>query len=200
MKEIRIQALCKAYGGKQVLKGLNLTIPGGKTTAILAPSGFGKTTLLRCLMGLEKPDSGTIEGLDGVRISAVFQEDRLCGGFGAAANLRLCAPELTDAQVKEALEAFSLGGTEDKPVSAFSGGMKRRVALLRALLADYELLILDEPFHGLDEELREKIMEETCRRSRGKTVIMVTHDPYEAERMQAVQTVHLDRLEADAAL
>ena len=69
MKEIRIQALCKAYGGKQVLKGLNLTIPGGKTTAILAPSGFGKTTLLRCLMGLEKPDSGTIEGLDGVRRS-----------------------------------------------------------------------------------------------------------------------------------
>ena len=194
MKEIRIQALCKAYGGKQVLKGLNLTIPGGKTTAILAPSGFGKTTLLRCLMGLEKPDSGTIEGLDGVRISAVFQEDRLCGGFGAAANLRLCAPELTDAQVKKALEAFALGGTEDKPVSAFSGGMKRRVALARALLYDAPLLVLDEPFKGLDPETRALAIARVREQASMRPVLAVIHDEEECTLLNG-RIVHLNDLQ-----
>ena len=194
MKDLIIRDLCKTYNGKTVLDRLNLTIPAGKTTAILAPSGYGKTTLLRCLMGLETADSGTIEGLEGIRVSVVFQEDRLLEGFGAEANIRLCSPEASGEQVREGLRAFSLGDTEGKPVSAFSGGMKRRVSLLRALMAPYDLLLLDEPFHGLDEELREQIMEETNRRSHGKTVVLVTHDPYEAERMQAVQTVHLESL------
>lgn len=194
MKDLIIRDLCKTYNGKTVLDRLNLTIPAGKTTAILAPSGYGKTTLLRCLMGLETADSGTIEGLEGIRVSVVFQEDRLLEGFGAEANIRLCSPEASGEQVREGLRAFSLGDTEGKPASAFSGGMKRRVSLLRALMAPYDLLLLDEPFHGLDEELREQIMEETSRRSHGKTVVLVTHDPYEAERMQAVQTVHLESL------
>ena len=197
MKDLIIRDLCKTYNGKTVLDRLNLTIPAGKTTAILAPSGYGKTTLLRCLMGLETADSGTIEGLEGIRVSVVFQEDRLLEGFGAEANIRLCSPEASGEQVREGLRAFSLGDAEGKPVSAFSGGMKRRVSLLRALMAPYDLLLLDEPFHGLDEELREQIMEETSRRSHGKTVILVTHDPYEAERMQAVQMVHLESLEQE---
>ena len=81
MKDLIIRDLCKTYNGKTVLDRLNLTIPAGKTTAILAPSGYGKTTLLRCLMGLETADSGTIEGLEGIRVSVVFQEDRLLEGF-----------------------------------------------------------------------------------------------------------------------
>lgn len=195
MKDIEIRNLRKSYDGKPVLRGLNLTLPSGRVTAILAPSGYGKTTLLRCLLSLETPDGGTIDGLEGVRVSAVFQEDRLCEGFGPVANLRLVAPRLTDSEAMEALRAFHLEGSADQPVSAFSGGMKRRVALLRALLADYDLLLLDEPFHGLDEELREQIMEETARRSRGRTVVLVTHDPYEAECMEAAQVIHLDSLE-----
>lgn len=200
MTDIVIRDLCKEYNGKQVLDRLNLTLPSGVTTAILAPSGYGKTTLLRILMGLEKPDSGTLQGLENIRVSAVFQEDRLCEGFGAEANLRLCSPRASAEEIASSLAAFSLGDAGGKPVSAFSGGMKRRVSLLRALLADYDLLLLDEPFHGLDEELREQIMEETRLRSQGKTVVLVTHDPYEAERMHALQTVHLDRIAGGSAV
>ena len=183
MEAIVMEQLCKSYGDKRVLRDFSAVLVPGKTTSLMAPSGAGKTTLLRLLMGLEKPDRGRILGLEGLRLSAVFQEDRLCGGLSAGANLRLVNPRLERRAAEEALAAVGLGGLGDQRTAEFSGGMRRRVAILRALLAEYDLLLMDEPFRGLDEETRALVMEDTRRRTAGRTVLLVTHDPAEARFM-----------------
>ncbi len=191
MKDIVVSHVEKRYGEKIVLHDLNLVLPAQRTTAVLAPSGFGKTTLMRLILGLEEPDAGSIQNVPAC--AAVFQEDRLCGDFGALANIRLGAPGCPKSGILKALDEFGLHGTAGKPVSSFSGGMRRRVSLLRALLSSAPALILDEPFHGLDAELRDTVIDLTRQRCDGRSVILVTHDPYEAERMGAA-VVHLDRL------
>ncbi len=168
-------------------------IPEGKTTAVLAPSGAGKTTLLRILTGLEKPDSGSVQGLEGKKISMVFQEDRLLLHASAVRNILLTAPQLTAAECRELLTEMGIAerDQEKEPVLNFSGGMKRRVAIARALAADGNLLLLDEPFRGLDPETKEKVMECCLRRSSGKTVILVTHDESETAAMRADRIIRL---------
>ena len=95
MRDIEIKGLCKAFDGKQVLRDFSAVLPAGQVTGLMAPSGAGKTTLLRILMGLETPDRGTITGLEGLRLSAVFQEDRLCENLNPVSNLRLVTPALS---------------------------------------------------------------------------------------------------------
>ena len=154
---------------------------------MMAPSGAGKTTLLRILAGLEKVDSGQIEGLEGLRISMVFQEDRLCENLSASANIRLVRgkkPWGRDKKLEAKIsKAVGLGGCEDQPVREFSGGMRQRTALLRALYSEWDVLFLDEPFKGLDEETKELVIEYTKKQCFGKTVIFVTHDRSEAGKM-----------------
>ena len=194
MQDIVIQNLCKAYGPKQVLRDFSCTLPAGKVTGLMAPSGAGKTTLLRILMGFEAADSGSIHGLDDLRLSAVFQEDRLCENLTSISNLRLVAPALTVADAAAALQGVDLADCLAQPVRELSGGMRRRVAILRALLADYDLLFLDEPFKGLDEETKAHVMADTRRRCAGRTVLLVTHDADELTAMGAAQKITLDPL------
>lgn len=173
---IRIEKLCKSYDGKPVLEGLSLHLEKGQRYALMGASGSGKTTLLNLLMALETPDSGLIRMEPGLRISAVFQENRLLEMMTAEANIRLVAPEAGE-KARELL--LSLGIEPDslpQPVKTFSGGMKRRVAIARALLADYDLLLLDEPYKGLDEDTRQQVIDTVKRMTEGKTVLMVTHD------------------------
>ena len=154
---VTVRDLTKSYGDSLVLDHVSLNLESGCPCCLMAPSGAGKTTLFRILMGLETADSGTIEGLEGRSFSAVFQEDRLLEGYTVLQNIRFVtgrgypAHELT-AIIKHLLPEDSL----KKPVSEFSGGMKRRLSLLRALLVPFDLLILDEPFNGLDSENRKK--------------------------------------------
>ena len=89
--DIVIRNLCKSFAGKPVLRDFSAVLPVGQVTGLMAPSGAGKTTLLRILMGLERPDGGTIDGLAGLRLSAVFQEDRLCESFSPIENVAMCA-------------------------------------------------------------------------------------------------------------
>ena len=185
MADIIIQGLCKRYGDRAVLDGFCLTLPSGRITCLMAPSGAGKTTLLRLLAGLEAPDAGTISGLEGLRIGMVFQEDRLLSWLDAVENLRLTAPERSRKSLSEALRRFGLADIEGQPVRELSGGMQRRVALLRALLAPADLLLLDEPFNGLDESTRATIAREALRLIDGRTTLLVTHDPDEAALMGA---------------
>ena len=157
----------------------------------MAPSGAGKTTLLRILMGLEQADGGTVGGLEGLRLSAVFQEDRLCERLDPVANIRLVNPGLSRETVLRALEGVGLDGCAGQKAEELSGGMRRRVAILRALLAPYDLLLLDEPFRGLDRKTKALVMEDTRRRCEGRTVLLVTHDPTELSPMEAETCLHL---------
>ena len=172
--------LCKGFDGRPVIEHFSARLEPGKAYCVMGPSGCGKTTLLYLLMGLVKPDAGKVIRDRDLRFSAVFQEDRLLEQMNAVSNVALVsrAPrDQIEAMLKElGLEKQSLG----QPVSTFSGGMKRRVALCRALLAEYDVLFLDEPYKGLDEATRERAMAVTARASRGKTMLLVTHDPRES--------------------
>lgn len=185
--DITINNLYKSFDHKPVLKELNLIIREGRVNCIMGSSGIGKTTLMNILMGLIKPDSGEIKGLEDKRFVAVFQEDRLIEHWDAVRNVLLtCDSTVTEAEVCEAFHEVGLTDYKNKPVKDLSGGMRRRVAIIRALLADSNLIILDEPFKGLDEALKIQVMDYTKKKTAGKTVILVTHVPDEAQALNAL--------------
>ena len=181
--ELHIKNLCKSFDGRPVLENVSFTAGPG-VTCVMAPSGAGKTTLLRILLGLERPDSGSVP--EGVRWSAVFQEDRLLEHLDAMGNLRFVLGAALDEPAADALLAeLGLGDTAGKPVREFSGGMKRRLALARALLAPSDALALDEPFTGLDGENRERAIACIRRAAREKPVLLVTHEEADATGLAA---------------
>ena len=144
----------------------------------MGASGCGKTTFAMMLLGLVKPDSGTIEGLENKRLSAVFQEDRLVEHLSAIANIILVlTKDVCDADIAKQLATVELEGELiRKSVSQLSGGEKRRVAIVRAVMAESDFVCLDEPFKGLDIETKEKVMEYVKKQVEGKTVLLITHD------------------------
>ena len=184
MSDIVLKEITKRFEEKTVISDRDFVFPGGKISSVMGPSGAGKTTLLMLIAGLSAPDTGEITGVP-ERLSCVFQEDRLCEDFNAVANVRLVTGKrIPDEEIRE--ELLRLGIPEEslsQPVREFSGGMKRRVSIARAILYDPELILLDEPFKGLDEDLRRNVMDELLEKLHGKTVILVTHDPEEAEYM-----------------
>ena len=177
--------ISKSYGEKVILDSYSLEMAGGTCTCLMAASGQGKTTLLRILCGLEEPDSGTIAMPEGTRFSVVFQEDRLCANLSPIANIRMVAPGVKREEILVALEELGLSGCDQQPVRELSGGMKRRIALLRALFADYDVLLLDEPFSGLDTATRDMVIAYLRKKTQGKTVIVITHDPEDSQRLSA---------------
>lgn len=179
---ITANKLCKSFDGKAVLSDFSHVFPDGTVTCIVGPSGCGKTTLLNLMMNLLTPDNGEITGLTGRKIAAVFQEDRLFEHCSPAANLRAVLHDADAiAQIPAALKAVGLEEAASQPVRTLSGGMKRRVAILRALLGDADVLLMDEPFKGLDADTRDTVIRWMRPKIAGKTVILVTHDPREAE-------------------
>lgn len=191
--EICIRDVSKSFENKTVFHHLNMTIKNNETTCIMAPSGAGKTTLLRILMGLEKVDSGSVSGLEGRRFSAVFQEERLCEHMTVQDNIRLVTPDLDSDTVVREMSRLGLGDCCNQPVSELSGGMRRRVSILRALMAAYEVLFLDEPFKGLDDVLKEQVLAYVREKTVGKTVIFVTHDRKEASALGA-KVIELNKI------
>ena len=178
---IELKHVRKAYGEKKVLSDFSYVFPEGEITCIMGASGCGKTTLLHLLLGLATPDAGEILGMEDRKKSAIFQEDRLVNSISAPANLRLVAPALSRPQAEQLLTELGLGDSLHQPVRELSGGMQRRVAILRALAADYDVLLADEPFVGLDDATKQRTMELFRQRTAGKTVILVTHEEREAE-------------------
>ena len=184
--DIILKDISKWFGQEKILEHFNFIFQAGSAYCLMAPSGTGKTTLLNLLMGLELPDSGTVLGLEGKKISAVFQEDRLLEDCTILENIRfatgrrLTVPEITQ-EVLRLLPKEAL----TKPVCEFSGGMKRRAALLRALLTPADLFLMDEPFTGLDREARLAAASLIKEYSRGKLLIVSTHAPDDARLLDA---------------
>lgn len=177
-----LEHISKAYGEKTVLKDFSHTFPVGKRTCIMGPSGCGKTTLLRIILGLETPDGGTMSGRP-ERVSAVFQENRLFEDFSALSNLAAVCHHGDKQVMADHLTELGLGDSLHKPVRTLSGGMKRRVAIARSVLAPGELVILDEPFTGLDKDTKEVVLTYLKHHTQGRTLIIVTHDPAERDAL-----------------
>lgn len=182
---LQFKNVYKRFGDRIVMEDFSCVFKAHEITCITGKSGCGKTTLMRMILGFEFPDAGSILGLEGIKPSVVFQEDRLCKNLSAAANVRLVMPRgASEDEIKRIFEALGLSDALYQPVRTLSGGMRRRVALARALMADYNLLLLDEPFNGLDVSTRARAI--NCLRSRlaGRTAIVITHDPIEADLLE----------------
>lgn len=193
--KIELEQLSKSFAGRQVLANLCAELTDGGITAVMGPSGCGKTTLLRILAGLEQPDGGRVCGVENARIGMTFQEDRLCPGASAVVNLQLVCQSSREELLRQ-LAAMGIDrAAAHQPASTLSGGQARRVALLRALLSPAQLLLLDEPFTGLDSETRELIFSRLEALRNGRTTVLVTHEQADAKRLGA----RVLRLAADAA-
>ncbi len=176
---IRINDLSFSYGDKQIFDRLTLTLPEKGAVCLMGKSGCGKSTLLKLIAGLLVPDSGSITGTEGVKTAFVFQEDRLLPGRSALENVTLVSSRESAALW---LRKFGITDPDALP-DMLSGGMQRRVALARAMAYGGELLILDEPFKGLDEALREKVINEI--RGVFPLTVVSTHDSSDAEDLNA---------------
>ena len=176
INKLEISHLTKRFGEKTLFEDLNLTLAA--PAVLWAPSGWGKTSLLRILMGLETPTSGAVQGVG--KVSAVFQEDRLCPQLTAVENVALVLPGPMS-QYKTQIESdFQQLGLDSAalslPARKLSGGQKRRAALLRALWAESDTLLLDEPFTGMDPETMKKAAALLKARCQDRKVLLATHD------------------------
>lgn len=175
--DIKLCSITKQYDKNIVFQDLTITFLEGQINCLMGNSGIGKTTIMNLLLGITKPDSGNILGVNGKRFAAVFQEDRLIEHWDAIHNIKLvCAKQISQKLIEEEFRKVCLEEYKDKPVIDLSGGMRRRVAIVRAMLAPSDIIILDEPFKGLDEELKRKVIHYIKDKTKGKTVIIVTHD------------------------
>ncbi|HKM07083.1 MAG TPA: ATP-binding cassette domain-containing protein [Sphaerochaeta sp.] len=201
MKNLQIQNISKRYGPTVVFNKFSCTLHQGEVNVLFGASGSGKTTLLRLLMGLEEADEGSLHSFEDLRFSAVFQEDRLCNNLSAFSNVKLVvAPSVSSEQIRKALVDVGLGDAIRKPAKELSGGMRRRVALIRALMAPYDLIVLDEPFKGLDEVMKQQVIAYTKQATKAKTVILVTHDHEEAKLIGAKHIINLETIAACEAI
>ena len=192
--------------GINVLSGFSLEVPDGGRVCLFGKSGCGKSTILRLAMGLARPGSGRITGTEGIVVSAVFQEDRLIPWKTVLENVAMFADGAESAAAGSAeldhaventaaansadraahyLRTLGLGSVLHSLPDELSGGMKRRVALARALAHSFDLLVLDEPFTGLDDAAKKNAIELVGREAEGKMVLLATHDLAEAQALGA---------------
>lgn len=181
---IKLKNISLTFEGRPVFTDVSLEIPAQGVTVFRGPSGAGKTTLFRLLLGLQKPDYGTIEGFPFKKPAAVFQEDRLLPWANALENAAL----VSDAETAEqTISELGLCENLCQLPRELSGGMRRRVALARALSYGGDALFLDEPFTGLDEANKEIAVKAIL--SSGVPVYVITHDDAEAALFGGHSTV-----------
>ena len=180
---ITIDRLTLSYGNQQVLKDCSLRVETGSRVALMGPSGCGKTSLINVIAGLLTPDSGKVS-VNG-KVSYVFQEPALFPWLTAVDNINVVlsdGPE-TLPRAEQLLEAVGLSDCRDKYPHQLSGGQKQRIAICRALAYGGDILLLDEPLKGLDADTRDQVSALLLQEWTGKTLLLVTHDPSEAQSL-----------------
>lgn len=183
---IIITDLCKTFDDNEVLKNVNITLKDNSIYCLMGSSGIGKTTLLRILIGLERADSGSVSGIDTKSISCMFQEDRLIPYLSAIDNVRIVLHGKNNRdEIRNNLLSILPDDSLDIPVSSLSGGMKRRVALARALSYPGKLIILDEPFTGLDKDTKLNVIDYILKMRNNRTLLIATHETDDANLLGA---------------
>ena len=176
----------KRFGGKLIFSSFSLDIPPRSSLFITGESGRGKTTLLRMMAGLDRDYEGTIESEKAVML---FQEDRLVENMGVLSNLLLVTDDRKEAL--SLLERAGLKGEENSIVSSLSGGMKRRVSIVRLLLLESDAYLFDEPFSGLDSETKKTVAAIIRDKTEDKTVVVVSHTDEDADLLGCNQKITL---------
>ena len=194
---LEIKNITVNYESRPLFTNLSLTIQRGEIVALTGPSGSGKTTLLRCIAGLEVMDAGTIllnnnditnRPAHKRQIGLVFQDNQLFPHLNVSQNvgyslkIQRVAKQTIATKVHEALDLVGLSHLADRSITNLSGGEAKRIAVARALVAEPEVLLLDEPLNGLDSELHSRLLEDlrALLTARGTTTLHVTHDHAEA--------------------
>ncbi|MCE5196618.1 MAG: ATP-binding cassette domain-containing protein [Negativicutes bacterium] len=179
---MKLEKINFSFDGRPVLQDFSLELPKSGVVVLMGPSGCGKTTLLRLLVGLEQADSGSMQqGFQ--RPAMMFQEDRLLPQLNVLQNLLVCRPPGGLAEANRRLEQLGLFSEAKRYPAELSGGMKRRLALGRALCYDGDALLLDEPLKGLDELQRRRLWQVIRAEGRQRLVIWVSHDRQEAAQV-----------------
>ncbi len=183
---------------KIILKHFNYEFKEKKINVLLGNSGVGKSTVLRLLMGLEQADEGEVIGIEGLKKSAVFPEDRLIENLSVSLNIRL--PRLKDNKEelnKEILDNLKFLGLEDifdKPVNNLSRGMKKKISILRALLADFDVIFFDEATLGMREKEKNTVMSLINKYIKDKTVFWVCTDISDLKYFESYELINLDEI------
>ncbi len=174
---LELSHVSKRFENKEILRDFSYAFPEGECACMFGPSGSGKTTFLRIAAGLLPQDAGIIRRSD-FRTSFLFQEDRLLPWYSAIENLTAVGVSRSAAQ--KALDSVGLSGESSTLPKDLSGGMQRRLAIARMLSFGGDLFFLDEPLRGLDEVTAEPVLMALKETIRGKTALLITHDPDEA--------------------
>lgn len=166
----------KHFDGRTIFENYSLELEKGKIYVLQGPSGRGKTTLLRMISALEENEAGDNGDFSSLKFSWVFQEDRLCSTMSAFSNVYYALGGSCDKAA--IIEAFNDLGLDEpyKKIREYSGGMKRRVSLIRAMLADSDMVLLDEPFTGLDARSIFLACSFIRAHQNGRTIMLVTHE------------------------
>ena len=183
--DICLEQVDKYYGEQPVLQNFSMTLKAGGSYCIMGKSGGGKTTLLRILLDLTDYNKGRAEKPKG-NIAAVFQEDRLCMEENAVTNVAMVCPKsVSEEEIRECLETVLPKEELGKKVCEFSGGMRRRVAIVRAMLSKASWIVMDEPFTGLDAKTREKMTKFILQQKGNRTLLVSTHQESDVEALEA---------------
>lgn len=173
------------YPGRELFRDFSLRVEPGERVILTGASGRGKTTLLRLMAGLEVPREGAVRGIPAGGISMVFQENRLFPGLTVLENLTMAVPGAGRGELLGMLEAVGLGGEAERLPGELSGGMARRVAIVRAAALVSSLALLDEPFAGLDGENRRRAAQLLTERLGGAALVAAVHHRDEGELLGA---------------
>ncbi len=179
---LKIKNLSFSFGKKLVINNFSLNIKKGEKIWLSGPSGCGKTTLINLILGLLKADNGEIV-VSTTKPSVVFQENRLLPYYTVMQNIELVGGDKEKG--KKILSALGISETQNAYPASLSGGMKRRAAIARALSVPFDLLILDEPFNGIDENNLMLTINCIKEFAQDKTIILITHNPEEAALLEA---------------
>ncbi len=180
---LEVKNLVKKYN-TEILKDFSFSFPEKGVVCLLGKSGCGKTTLINCIAGLEKINGGIIYGTEGIKMSFVFQEDRLIPWISAKRNLLVVNDDEKVCSV--ILDKMGLLEHADKLPEELSGGMRQRVAIARAVAYGGDIIFLDEPFKGIDVKTKKAVIESVKELIEDKLCIFITHDLEEAELLSDI--------------